>query len=108
MIDAFKRKREIIEKRQGPVLLETVTYRYVGHSATDSSSYRTQEEILSWEKKCPIERYEKKLTEEGVATQEELEAIKADITKQVEEAVEFAKNSPFPDLSEITMNVYAD
>ena len=48
VIDAFKRKREIIEKRQGPVLLETVTYRYVGHSATDSSSYRTQEEIEAW------------------------------------------------------------
>ena len=48
VIDAYKRKREIIEKKQGPVLLDVLTYRFAGHSPSDASAYRTKEEIDMW------------------------------------------------------------
>jgi len=101
---------ERARKGEGPSLLECKTYRWRGHHEGDANRggrYRSQEEILSWEKKCPIKSFEKHLEKAGVK-QGEMDAIKADIKKQLEEAVEFAKNSPFPDLSEVTTDVYVD
>jgi 2-oxoisovalerate dehydrogenase E1 component len=57
VIDAFERKRKIIEDRQGPVLLDTVTYRFAGHSATDASTYRTKEEIEAWQAVDPVRTF---------------------------------------------------
>ena len=94
VIDAFKRKRQIIEKRQGPVLLETVTYRYVGHSATDSSSYRTQEEIEAWRAVDAIQAFRDKLVKgkvEGSGKFDEFnEEIKARITRIMKLAIDDA------------------
>ncbi|MBQ4047231.1 MAG: dehydrogenase [Clostridia bacterium] len=67
VIDAFRRKREIIERREGPVLLDTVTYRYVGHSATDSSSYRTPEEIEAWRAHDSIAAFKEQLQKNEIA-----------------------------------------
>jgi len=50
VIDAYKRKRKVIEDKNGPVLLDVLTYRYSGHSPSDASSYRTKEEVEAWEK----------------------------------------------------------
>lgn len=49
VIDAYKRKRKIIEEKKGPVLLDVLTYRYSGHSPSDASSYSTKEEVEAWE-----------------------------------------------------------
>ncbi|MEG1158514.1 MAG: thiamine pyrophosphate-dependent enzyme, partial [Christensenellaceae bacterium] len=49
VIDAYRRKKQIIKDRKGPVLLDVVTYRVSGHSPSDSSTYRTKEEIAAWE-----------------------------------------------------------
>jgi 2-oxoisovalerate dehydrogenase E1 component len=48
VIDAFKRKKKILEDKKGPVLLDTLTYRYSGHSPSDASSYRSKEELEAW------------------------------------------------------------
>jgi len=92
VIDAFKRKREIIEKRQGPVLLETVTYRYVGHSATDSSSYRTQEEIEAWRAVDSIQAFRDKLVKNKVESDAKFdefnESIKERITRIMKLAID--------------------
>ena len=92
VIDAFKRKREIIEKRQGPVLLETVTYRYVGHSATDSSSYRTQEEIEAWRAVDSIQAFRDKLVKNKVESNSKFdefnESIKERITRIMKLAID--------------------
>ena len=92
VIDAFKRKREIIEKRQGPVLLETVTYRYVGHSATDSSSYRTQEEIEAWRAVDSIQAFRDKLVKNKVESDSKFdefnESIKERITRIMKLAID--------------------
>ncbi len=57
VVDAIRRKRELIESGDGPVLLETVTYRYSGHSPSDASSYRVKEEVELWRQQDPINWY---------------------------------------------------
>lgn len=92
VIDAFRRKREIIEAKKGPVLLETLTYRYVGHSATDSSSYRTKEEIEAWQKCDAITAFREKLVKGKIEANgwfdEMNESIKARITRIMKLAID--------------------
>jgi 2-oxoisovalerate dehydrogenase E1 component len=83
VIDAYKRKRKIIEEKRGPVLLDVLTYRYSGHSPSDASSYRTREEIEAWESVDCISEFGAQMIEAGVAKQEDLDAIKKDIDKVV-------------------------
>lgn len=79
VIDAYRRKREVIEKKDGPVLLDVVTYRYSGHSPSDASSYRTKEEVDAWMAEDCIEAYGKQLIAGGVAKQADLDAIWKDV-----------------------------
>src|SRR5690554_434976 len=76
VIDALRRKKEVIENREGPVLLDTLTYRFSGHSPSDASSYRTKDEIDSWMENDSIDSYKKELVEAGIANENELESIK--------------------------------
>ena len=79
VIDAYRRKKAIIEKEGGPVLLDVVTYRYAGHSPSDSSSYRTKEEIQEWEKYDVLETYSDKLIKAKVAKKSEFDEIRANV-----------------------------
>ena len=79
VIEAYGRKKKILLDRQGPVLLDVVTYRFAGHSPSDSSSYRTKEEIAAWEAQDPIIEYRKQLIEAGVATEAECDEIIAGV-----------------------------
>ncbi len=76
VIDAFKRKKEILGKKDGPVLLDTLTYRISGHSPSDASSYRSKEEIEAWLKEDSIVAYGEKLTGSGIARPDLLEEIR--------------------------------
>ena len=77
VIDAFRRKKALLEKKEGPCLLDVVTYRYSGHSPSDQSSYRTKEEMEAWQAEDCILAFGRKLVEAGVATQADLDAIQA-------------------------------
>ena len=77
VIDAFRRKKALLEKKEGPCLLDVVTYRYSGHSPSDQSSYRTKEEMEAWQAEDCILAFGRKLMEAGVATQADLDAIQA-------------------------------
>lgn len=66
VIDAYKRKREAIKKGEGPVLLDVVTYRLVGHSTSDQNAYRTKEEIEDWRSYDPIVKFREELVKAGV------------------------------------------
>ncbi len=70
LIDAFKRKKKIIQSKKGPVLLDTLTYRFTGHSPSDASSYRTKEEISAWVEQDSIETYKEKLIDSGIAKED--------------------------------------
>eukprot|EP01080_Neovahlkampfia_damariscottae_P004654 gene4654-8227_t len=93
----------------GPIILHMSSYRYYGHSMSDpGTSYRTREEVKDVRtNKDPIQLLKQKLIEKKVATQEELKAIELDIRKEVKEAVQFATESPLPDVSQLTTDIYS-
>ncbi|OPZ14498.1 MAG: 2-oxoisovalerate dehydrogenase subunit beta [Bacteroidetes bacterium ADurb.BinA261] len=79
VIDAYKRKRKVIEEKNGPVLLDVLTYRYSGHSSSDASSYRTKEEVEAWQQHDCIASFGKQMIEAGVATQTDLDNVWNDV-----------------------------
>jgi len=83
VIDAMRRKIDIIKENKGPVLLDTVTYRIAGHSPSDSSSYRTQEEIQAWEEQDVLKAYSAKLIDAKVADNDAFESIKETIKERI-------------------------
>jgi 2-oxoisovalerate dehydrogenase E1 component len=75
VIDVMKRKKKILEEKQGPVLLDTLTYRFSGHSPSDASSYRTKEEVDLWMSIDAISAYRKQLVDAKVAADDKFEEI---------------------------------
>jgi len=75
VIDAFRRKKQILKEKRGPVLLDTLTYRISGHSPSDASSYRSKEEIEAWQQEDSIVAYGKSLILAGIAKHDQLENI---------------------------------
>ena len=98
---------ERARKGEGPSLIEAKTYRWLGHSKSDPRVYRTREEENEWKQKCPIKRYRQKLIDENIATDEELTEIEESAKKTIQEALEYAQNSPEPKVEEIMDGVYA-
>ncbi len=90
VIDAFRRKRQVIAEGRGPVLLETVTYRFSGHSPSDASSYRSKEEIERWQQADSIPAFRARLLEHRVASDEALDTAKAEIESTVFEMLRLA------------------
>jgi 2-oxoisovalerate dehydrogenase E1 component len=86
VIDAYERKMKILEEKKGPVFLDVLTYRFSGHSPSDSSSYRSKEEIEAWESVDSIISYGKGLTDSGVADSSLLEQIRAETGELILEA----------------------
>ncbi|MDR1373268.1 MAG: dehydrogenase [Dysgonamonadaceae bacterium] len=90
VIDAYKRKKKLIEEKKGPVLLDVLTYRYSGHSPSDASSYRTKEEVEAWEAQDCIVGYGKQLVEAGIVKSAELEKISDEVKKIMFETFKLA------------------
>lgn len=108
---AMKEATERARSGKGPTLIEAKTYRTVGHHEGDPvvGSYRTQEEIDAWLKRDPIAMFRRRLIEDyGVADAGDLAAIEVHIEKVVQEALEFARNSPEPDPGTVRRHVFAD
>jgi len=102
VIDAFRRKRQILEKKRGPVLLDTLTYRISGHSPSDASSYRSKEEIEAWQKVDSITTYKEQLAEAGIALPEFLDEIRSETCELLEHILKLTINddiSPRLDLT---------
>lgn len=94
---------------RGPSLIECTTYRWRGHvgpSYDVGNGLRTQEELDYWMDKCPIRALESFLVELGILSEAERTQIDEELNKEVEEAVTFAKDSPYPDESELLNNVF--
>ncbi len=103
--EAVKRAR----KGQGPTLLECKTYRHRGHTEGDpGTAYRSKEEIEEWKQKDPIPRFEKKLLQMKVLTRKKMEDIQRSINKELDEGLQFADESPYPDATDVTTDVYVD
>jgi pyruvate dehydrogenase E1 component alpha subunit len=91
---------------EGPTFLEARTYRFKGHSMSDPQKYRTKEEVESYKMKDPIEIVKQAIEKEGYADEKWFEEIAAKVKAQVDEAVQFAEESPWPEASELYTDVY--
>ena len=91
----------------GPVFIEAMTYRYRGHSMSDPVKYRENSEVEEWRINDPIDRFKAFALEEGLITPPEIEQIQKEIADTINEAIDYARESPFPELDSIYDNVYA-
>ena len=103
---AVARAAERARSGEGPTFLEFKTYRYKGHSMSDPAKYRTKEEVEEYRHRDTIESVRHTILTHHMATEEELAAIDERIKGQVQESVEFAENSPYPDAAELYHDVY--
>ena len=95
--EAARKAVERARSGQGPTLLECKTYRFRGHSEADPTrglSYRREEEMKSWEEKCPLRRAKRLLRENGWTSEEELQAIEQQCRQEIARAIVFAEESP--------------
>jgi len=100
-----------IRKGKGPYYLEFDTYRWREHCGPNFDNdlgYRTERDFLKWKKKCPIGLFEKKLIDCGILNSSQIKSLKQDIREEINDAVSFAKNSPYPESKEMLSDVYAD
>lgn len=98
-----------VRKGSGPFILECRTYRWKGHVGPDcdvEKGCRTQRELDTWLKKCPIRLFERRLLKNKVLTKEDISGIRQNIAGDIDRAVKFAKESPFPDKEEALSDVY--
>ncbi|MBV5262337.1 MAG: pyruvate dehydrogenase (acetyl-transferring) E1 component subunit alpha [Bacteroidota bacterium] len=105
----YEAMQEAIDRARngdGPTLLEIRTYRYKGHSMSDAQHYRTKEEVAQYQEKDPIAHVLNVIYKKKWATEKDIEKIDDRVKELVNECVEFAEESPFPDQSEIWGNVY--
>ncbi|MBN8865919.1 MAG: pyruvate dehydrogenase (acetyl-transferring) E1 component subunit alpha [Solirubrobacterales bacterium] len=97
---------EEVREKGRPSLVETFTYRYRGHSAADPEVYRDKSEVEEWREKDPIESFIKVCTDDGVLSEEDVEAARREADRTVEAAVEFADGSPEPSLDSLYEELY--
>lgn len=106
--EVAKEAIEAARQGKGPTLLECKTYRQRGHFEGDPCTYKPTEEQEEWLAKDPIPRFEKYLLEEEGLSEKELEKIQKDIDREISDAVDFANESPYPELESVLEDVYSD
>ena len=103
----------IVEKArrgEGPVFMEFATYRWLEHCGPLHDThlgFRPEGEYEHWTNRCPIELHRGRLLADGVVTEADIEAMRAEIAAEIDEAVAFAKKSPFPDRDQLLADVFA-
>jgi pyruvate dehydrogenase E1 component alpha subunit len=97
---------------QGPSLIEGRTYRYYEHSLGLNrivrDPYRGDDEVEDWKRRDPILIHKERLLEQGIATQQEIDRMEDEIREQIQEAITFARESPYPEPSELFEDMFAD
>jgi len=91
----------------GPTLIECKTYRHRGHSRVDPAKYRPKEEVEAWLAKDPIKRFREKLIQFSILSDIEIQQIDKEVAAEIEEAVKYAMESPYPEPPEALEDVYA-
>jgi pyruvate dehydrogenase E1 component alpha subunit len=94
---------------EGPTLIECKTYRWRGHHEGDpnrGSRYRPAKEVEEWMKKCPIRRFEERLIKKKILTKEKVKTIREEIEKEIDKAIAFARESPYPNPQDLYEDVY--
>jgi pyruvate dehydrogenase E1 component alpha subunit len=110
VLAVYEATQEAVEgarKGIGPTLIECKTYRHKGHSRVDPAKYRPKEEVEEWLAKDPIKRLKEKLLQANTLTEAEIQRIEKEVSAEIEEAVKFAAESPYPAPEEALEDVYA-
>ncbi|QVY60770.1 pyruvate dehydrogenase (acetyl-transferring) E1 component subunit alpha [Cytobacillus gottheilii] len=110
MFEIMNTVHEAVEHARGgngPTLIEMKTYRWKGHSKSDAKKYRTREEENEWRAKDGIKRFKDALIDAEVLTEEEAQQLQEEAKTSIEEAVEFAANSPEPSIERLEEDVFA-
>ena len=111
VIDAASEAVDRARRGEGPTLLEFRTWRHFGHWEGDPDArlftYRDPKEHEEWLKRDPIPKFRNDIINGNYATAEELDAIDRKVDEEIEEAIAFAENSPYPEVSILTEDVYA-
>lgn len=89
---------------EGPTLIEAITYRTVGHHEGDVivGTYRTKEELEEWIERCPIKKLLNDILTSGLAGENEIKEIEDKVSREIQDALEFARSSPFPKAGSVT------
>lgn len=104
--ETMKEAAEFARGGGGAVLIEAKTYRRKGHAEHDDQRYIPEGEIEHWEKRDPLDRYQRHLLSNGLATQEKLDELTADVRREIEEDSAWAESSPMPDPEKAAYNVF--
>ncbi|MFB3777852.1 MAG: thiamine pyrophosphate-dependent dehydrogenase E1 component subunit alpha [Bryobacteraceae bacterium] len=104
--ETVRRSAEHARSGLGPYLIECKTFRMTGHAAHDAGLYVPEHLWQEWAKKDPIERLERLMRSKGWAGQEVIDQVYKRIREEVDEAVEWAEKSPYPDPAELLDDVY--
>ena len=104
----FEKAVKHVRAGKGPVFVESITYRWFGHSSSDPGKYRTREEVEAWKQKDPNVKFRNYLLENKIATEEELVELEQKSKTLIEDAVQFAINSPEPTLESAYEDIFAD
>ncbi len=104
--DVVNQAVEQARTQNQPTFIEAMTYRYRGHSMSDPAEYRTDEELEEYRKKDPIERFAALLKDRDWLTEEDVDSIEEEMDERVAAAIDFAEESPQPDLDEVYEDVY--
>ncbi|GMR21088.1 MAG: pyruvate dehydrogenase (acetyl-transferring) E1 component subunit alpha [Gammaproteobacteria bacterium] len=109
VMEAAKTAVDYVRSGKGPYFIEFMTYRYRGHSMSDSKSYRTKEEEAEWEKRDPIKIYSKRLIDASTIKAMDIKAMEKEIDDEIEnDIIKFAEESPEPKVEDLTKYVLDD
>ena len=109
VMDAAKKAIDFVRSGKGPYFIEFMTYRYRGHSMSDSKGYRTKEEEAEWQKRDPIAIYSERLIKDGVIKADDIKAMEKEIDDEIEnDIIKFSEESPEPKVEELTKYVLDD
>ena len=100
--------QKVREKDHGPVFIECMAYRFHGHSMADPSNYRENEEVKEQMGRDPIDKFRALCLESNILSQEDISELDEQVDATVQEAREFAENSPEPSESDLYSHIYAD
>jgi len=106
--DAVKEGVKRAREGGGPSLIVAETYRWKGHSKSDAKVYRSKEEEQAWKDRDPIAQYEDELINKELLDEDKIDEIKEEVDAEIDRAVEFAQDSPFPEKEDIYNDVYVD
>ncbi|MBA2339543.1 MAG: thiamine pyrophosphate-dependent dehydrogenase E1 component subunit alpha [Pyrinomonadaceae bacterium] len=104
--EVTKRAAEYAREGGGAVIIEAKTYRRKGHAEHDDQRYLPEGELEMWEKRDPVDRFERHLIAQTIATRERLDEIKSEVERELDEEVAWAESSPMPEPERAAHNVF--